>query len=161
MERFPYRLAKSPYSDRFVLKGALLLTAWRAPLTRPTMDIDLAGKTSNEFDHVAGLVAAVCVVPFSEEADFKEEPSDLERLVIEIGRFSLPLLAAVAVGDRFDAHCARTVGVIFSLPLLLGGSICRPTRKATLLAKSLPHPDRFPRPARTVASRFEWKQLSS
>jgi hypothetical protein len=27
MERFLYRLAKSPYSDRFVLKGALLLTA--------------------------------------------------------------------------------------------------------------------------------------
>ena len=30
MERFLYRLAKSPYSDRFILKGALLLTAWRA-----------------------------------------------------------------------------------------------------------------------------------
>jgi hypothetical protein len=32
MERFLYRLAKSPYSDRFVLKGALLLTAWRASI---------------------------------------------------------------------------------------------------------------------------------
>jgi hypothetical protein len=31
MERFLYRIAKSPYSDRFVLKVALLLTAWRAP----------------------------------------------------------------------------------------------------------------------------------
>jgi hypothetical protein len=45
MERFLYRLAKSPYADRFILKGALLLTAWRAPAARPTMDIDLAGKT--------------------------------------------------------------------------------------------------------------------
>jgi len=27
MERFLYRLAKSPFADRFVLKGALLLTA--------------------------------------------------------------------------------------------------------------------------------------
>lgn len=26
-ERFLYRLAQSPYADRFVLKGALLLTA--------------------------------------------------------------------------------------------------------------------------------------
>ena len=34
MERFLYRLAKSPYSVRFVLKGALLLTAWRAPQSR-------------------------------------------------------------------------------------------------------------------------------
>jgi hypothetical protein len=38
MERFLYRLSKSPSSDRFVLKGALLLTAWRAPQSRPTMD---------------------------------------------------------------------------------------------------------------------------
>ena len=36
MERFLYRLANSPFADRFVLKGALLLTAWRAPLSRPT-----------------------------------------------------------------------------------------------------------------------------
>jgi hypothetical protein len=33
MERFLYRLSKSSFSDRFVLKGALLLTAWRAPLS--------------------------------------------------------------------------------------------------------------------------------
>jgi len=31
MERSLYRLSKSPSSDRFILKGALLLTAWRAP----------------------------------------------------------------------------------------------------------------------------------
>jgi len=37
MERFLYRLAKSPHADRFILKGALLLTAWRAPVSRPTM----------------------------------------------------------------------------------------------------------------------------
>jgi predicted nucleotidyltransferase component of viral defense system len=60
MERFLYRLSQSPFSDRFVLKGALLLTAWRAPLSRPTMDIDLSGRTSNELDHIAGLVSAAC-----------------------------------------------------------------------------------------------------
>src|ERR1022692_2317029 len=31
------RLSKPPSSDRFVLKGALLPTAWRAPLSRPTI----------------------------------------------------------------------------------------------------------------------------
>jgi predicted nucleotidyltransferase component of viral defense system len=60
MERFLYRLAKSPFADRFVLKGALLLTAWRAPLSRPTMDIDLAGRTSNELEHVRSLIGEVC-----------------------------------------------------------------------------------------------------
>lgn len=48
MERFLYRLAKSAFADRFVLKGALLLTAWNAPVTRPTMDIDLAGQKRRE-----------------------------------------------------------------------------------------------------------------
>ena len=44
MERFLYRLAQSPHARHFVLKGALLLTAWRAPFSRPTMGIDLAGR---------------------------------------------------------------------------------------------------------------------
>src|ERR1700733_8935967 len=60
MERFLYRLAKSPYADRFIFKGALLLTAWRAPLSRPTMDIDLAGRTSNQLDHIKDVVGTVC-----------------------------------------------------------------------------------------------------
>ena len=60
MERFLYRLAKSPYSDRFVLKGALLLTAWRAPQSRPTMDIDLEGRVNNQLDHIKEVVATVC-----------------------------------------------------------------------------------------------------
>jgi predicted nucleotidyltransferase component of viral defense system len=80
MERFLYRLAKSPFSNRFVLKGALLLTAWRAPLSRPTMDIDLAGRTSNELDHIAELVGAVCEVV--------TEPDGIEfnRASIEVSR---------------------------------------------------------------------------
>lgn len=41
MERFLYRLSRSPYADRFVLKGALLLNTWKAPFSRSTMDIDL------------------------------------------------------------------------------------------------------------------------
>lgn len=43
MERFLYRLAQSQFADRFILKGALLLAAWHAPISRPTIDIDLAG----------------------------------------------------------------------------------------------------------------------
>ena len=80
MERFLYRLAQSPFSDRFVLNGALLLTAWRAPLSRPTMDIDLAGRTSNELDHIAELVGAVC--------EIVTEPDGIEfnRASIEVSR---------------------------------------------------------------------------
>lgn len=80
MERFLYRLAQSPFADRFILKGALLLTAWRAPVSRPTIDIDLAGRTSNEPDHITELVGAVC--------DVVTEPDGIEfnRASIEVSR---------------------------------------------------------------------------
>jgi hypothetical protein len=59
MERFLYRLSVSPHASKFLLKGALLLTAWRAPMSRPTMDIDLLGKTSNEVDDIVNLLKNV------------------------------------------------------------------------------------------------------
>jgi hypothetical protein len=48
MERFLYRLSQSAHVERFVLKGALMLRVWRSPELRPTMDIDMLGRTSNE-----------------------------------------------------------------------------------------------------------------
>jgi hypothetical protein len=62
MERFLYRLSGSQYANRFILKGALLLTAWRAPLSRPTVDIDLMGRTSNELEHIEAVAREVCSV---------------------------------------------------------------------------------------------------
>jgi len=60
MERFLYRLAQSRFADRFILKGALLLTAWRAPVSRPTMDIDLAGSTDNDLDFIRSFIVELC-----------------------------------------------------------------------------------------------------
>lgn len=60
MERFLYRLSKSPYVDNFVLKGALMLTVWEAPLSRPTMDIDLLGQIDNSVEAIAGVTRAIC-----------------------------------------------------------------------------------------------------
>ena len=59
IERFLYRLAQSMHRDKFILKGALLLTAWQAPLSRSTVDIDLLGKTSNKLEHIASLVSEI------------------------------------------------------------------------------------------------------
>ena len=61
MERFLYRLSKSPYADRFVLKGALMLSVWNAPRSRPTMDIDLLGRMSNDVESVTAAMRDVCV----------------------------------------------------------------------------------------------------
>lgn len=43
LERLLYRLSQSEFSERFVLKGALLLITWLANPHRPTRDLDLLG----------------------------------------------------------------------------------------------------------------------
>jgi predicted nucleotidyltransferase component of viral defense system len=60
MERFLYRLSKSPHAEKFILKGALMLTVWRAPLSRSTMDIDMLGQTDNSVDSIIAIVKDVC-----------------------------------------------------------------------------------------------------
>ena len=59
MERFLYRLSVSSHEDAFTLRGALLLTAWQAPLSPPTMDIDLLGRTDNDVDAILGLMREI------------------------------------------------------------------------------------------------------
>ena len=59
MERFLYRLSVSPHVETFTLKGALLLTAWQAPISRPTMDIDLLGRTDNAVDTIITVMREI------------------------------------------------------------------------------------------------------
>jgi hypothetical protein len=43
IERFLNRLGRSPYRDKFALKGATLFTLWTGETHRPTMDLDMLG----------------------------------------------------------------------------------------------------------------------
>ena len=57
-----YRLSQSSHAGCFILKGALMLRVWNAPEQRPTMDIDMLGKTSNlEADIVAQVQDIISV----------------------------------------------------------------------------------------------------
>jgi predicted nucleotidyltransferase component of viral defense system len=60
IERFIYRLSKSPYADRFILKGALMFSAWCGPASRPTMDIDLLGKIDNRLEVITAAIKDAC-----------------------------------------------------------------------------------------------------
>ncbi len=60
IERFLYRLSISPYADRFVLKGAMLLSAWLGQGARPTRDIDLLGLGPFTLDAIADMAREVC-----------------------------------------------------------------------------------------------------
>ena len=60
IERFIYRLFKSPHADRFVLKGALMFRVWTGSASRPTMDIDLLGKIDNSLEVIIAVVKDAC-----------------------------------------------------------------------------------------------------
>lgn len=59
IERFLYRLSKSPHADQFVLKGALLFRVWMAQDTRATRDIDFLAFGDNTVESLVHLVTDV------------------------------------------------------------------------------------------------------
>ena len=56
MERFLYRVSRSPHAQTVILKGALLLKTIGIPRARPTMDIDMLRKGKAD---QASLIALV------------------------------------------------------------------------------------------------------
>ncbi len=70
VERFLYRLSRSPHAERFVLKGALLMLVWLGEGLRPTSDADLLGFGDLSEESLARIL--------SEVADQEVEPDAVE-----------------------------------------------------------------------------------
>ena len=60
MERFIYRLSKTPHVQKFVLKGALMFTAWNIHPFRTTKDIDLLGRLENSVEAITAVMRDIC-----------------------------------------------------------------------------------------------------
>jgi hypothetical protein len=67
IERFLYRLAQTEWSERFIVKGAIMLRAWGAALGRPTRDIDFLGRVDNSPDAVLSVVRECLAVDYPED----------------------------------------------------------------------------------------------
>lgn len=78
LERLLYRLSLTPHRDRFVLKGAMLLTSWFADPLRPTQDLDLLGFGSSDADAMLAVFQEVCAVQAEDGVEF-----DVPGLTIE------------------------------------------------------------------------------
>jgi predicted nucleotidyltransferase component of viral defense system len=112
-ERLLYRLAESPYRDRFVLKGAALFYLWSDEPHRPTRDIDLLGFGSLEVEEVREIfrdVAGLAVKPDglsfdveSVEAEEIREDSDYGGVRVKfyayLGRARARMQVDVGIGD--------------------------------------------------------------
>lgn len=75
-ERFLYRLSRSPYADRFILKGALLMLVWLGETIRPTRDADLLGFGDLSQESFEQILKEVCTI--------QVEPDGLEYLISSI-----------------------------------------------------------------------------
>lgn len=62
VERFLYRLSRSPHVERFVLKGALMMLVWLGETIRPTRDADLLGFGELSEQSLTRVFAEVCNV---------------------------------------------------------------------------------------------------
>lgn len=60
LERFLYRLGRSEYRDRYLLKGAMLLISWMDMPFRQTQDLDLSSSKSFGSDVIEANIRDIC-----------------------------------------------------------------------------------------------------
>jgi predicted nucleotidyltransferase component of viral defense system len=81
MERFLYRLSQSTHSKHFILKGALMLRVWKSPELRPTMDIDMLGRTNNDETNIISQITEILNVEVEADGlNFDIESIQSERI---------------------------------------------------------------------------------
>jgi hypothetical protein len=61
IERFLYRLSKSGYRERLILKGALMFAVWKQSIYRPTLDIDMLGRMNNDAATLEKCICDICL----------------------------------------------------------------------------------------------------
>jgi hypothetical protein len=60
LERFLYRLSRSPHRSLFILKGAMLFAVWSNDRHRPTRDLDLLAKGQSSIERFDQIFRDVC-----------------------------------------------------------------------------------------------------
>jgi hypothetical protein len=149
MERFLYRLSKSPYAEHFILKGALMLTVWEAPLTRPTMDIDFLGRIENSVETLVKVTREIC-----------QREVEPDGVVFDVTNIHAERIAEDA---DYEGICIRFRGSLdtarFVIQLDIGfGDIIVPAPESmdypTILDLPAPHLRGYSRES-TIAEKFE------
>lgn len=131
MERFLYRLSQSKHVNRFILKGALMLQVWESSQYRPTMDIDMLGKTSNQIDSIVQQVKDVIEVTVESDgiefnaqsitADKITEDADYEGVRVSfegtLDNAKIPMQIDIGFGDKVHPQPTKSdMPTILKLP---------------------------------------------
>ena len=113
LERFLFRLSKSPYRGELLLKGGLLLMGRGLPQARPTRDIDFLGLMPNDVDAVSRTIRAIGETPFQDGMVYDFSRMTHEILTPEsdyrgvrlkfsgwLGRARVPMQIDIGFGDK-------------------------------------------------------------
>ena len=114
IERLLYRLSRSEWRDRFVLKGAMLFTIWAEKPHRTTRDVDLLGFGDVTVAEMERVFRALCTVPVEPDGlAFRVATVAGERIragqgsagvrvtmEAELARAVIPLQVDIGTGDR-------------------------------------------------------------
>ncbi len=79
LERLLYRLSTTKHRDRFVLKGAMLMTTWFDTKFRPTRDVDFLGFGESEPEKVLYIFREICAVGQTDGVTFDVDAIRIER----------------------------------------------------------------------------------
>jgi hypothetical protein len=67
LERLLFRIGRSEWRARFLLKGAMLYTLWYDAPYRPTRDLDLLAFGDSDIAHLEEVFRALCGVPVEDD----------------------------------------------------------------------------------------------
>jgi hypothetical protein len=112
-ERLLYRLSKSEFADRFILKGAALLLIWLGEPIRPTKDVDLLGFGDTSAEALTGVFVDLCAIESPDDGlTFLQDSVQVEairedqeyggmrvKLMAMLGNIRIPLQVDVGAGD--------------------------------------------------------------
>ena len=97
-ERLLYRLSTTPHRDRFVLKGAMLMTAWFDDPHRPTRDVDFLGHGDPAPESMLSVFREICAIEENDGITFDADTLRVEliREELEYGGLRLRTTARLA-----------------------------------------------------------------
>lgn len=98
LERLLYRLSRSEYRERYVLKGALLVTTWFDSPHRPTRDVDFLGFGDPSIDTLLSRFREIASIPADDgiEYDSAALKAELIREEQDYGGIRLRTMATLA-----------------------------------------------------------------
>jgi len=99
LERLLYRISRSKWGNRFLLKGAMLFLVWHDTPHRPTRDLDLMGYGANDVGSMEEAFQSICSVKVEEDG-IEFSPASVRGMEIrdnsEYGGVKIQLRASLA-----------------------------------------------------------------